>query len=395
MIQHIQARAEALLPELRQIRRHLHRHPELSFREYKTMEFVAGHLEKDGIPFRKNISGTGIIALIRGNNPDKKCIALRADMDALPIEEANDTEYRSQNKGVMHACGHDVHTTCLLGAAYILQEIKDQLEGSVKLIFQPGEEQSPGGAGLMIRAGVLEAPRPEQIFALHVDPSLPSGTAGFKSGPYMASSDEIHIKVTGKGGHAALPHLTADPIAISALLITSLQQVISRCSNPLLPSVLSFGKIAGGSATNVIPGEVEILGTFRTFDEAWRKEAKIRIQKIVTHTAEAFGAGIALNMPPGYPALHNDPETTGWAKAFAEDYLGKDQVRNLALRMTSEDFAFYSQRVKACFFRLGTNKNDQEFTAPVHHARFDIDESALAVGAGMLSGLAYQSLMEK
>jgi len=389
MIPEIQSRAHALLPELIGIRRHLHSRPELSFEEWETAAFIGKELEKIGIPFKKNIAGTGIVALIEGKNPHKKCIALRADMDALPIEEANEVGYKSQNKGVMHACGHDVHTTCLLGAARILNELKEQMEGSVKLIFQPGEEKSPGGASLMIREGVLEQPKPEAIFALHVDPALPSGKTGFKPGRYMASADEIHLTIKGKGGHAALPHLTIDPIAVAALIITALQQVVSRRNNPLLPSVLSFGKISGGSTTNVIPESVDIAGTFRTFDESWRREALRLIGDIATQIASAYGAKAILKIPPGYPVLTNDPEITEKAMSEAAAFLGKEQVCLLDYRMTAEDFAFYTLTTKGCFFRLGTNKEHKAYTAPVHNARFDIDESALATGAGIMSWLAY------
>lgn len=269
----IREQAEAYFPEVQAIRHHIHSHPELSFQEHHTAAFIGARLTDWGIKHTTGVAGTGVIGIIEGKNPGKRCIALRADMDALPIHEANDTEYRSQNDGVMHACGHDVHSSCLLGAARILNDIKDEWEGTIKLIFQPGEEKHPGGASLLIAEGVLENPKPQAIFALHVYPHLPSGTAGFRAGQYMASADEIYITIEGKGGHAALPHQTIDPIAVAAQVITGLQQVISRKGNPLIPSVLTFGKIAGGFATNVIPDKVEILGTLRTMDETWRYKA--------------------------------------------------------------------------------------------------------------------------
>ena len=392
MISQIKSAVTEIFPELRTIRRHLHAHPELSYQEYETAKFVASELDKIGIPYHAGVADTGIVALIIGKNPDKKCIALRADMDALPIHEANDCAYKSQNDGVMHACGHDVHTTCLLGAAKILHSLKDKFEGTIKLIFQPGEEKSPGGASLMINEGVLENPRPEAIFGLHVFPQLPAGNVGFRQGQYMASADEIYITIKGKGGHAALPHETVDPIAITALIITGLQQIVSRKSNPLSPTVLTFGKITGGSATNVIPDSVELMGTLRTFDETWRKQAKELIRTIATQIATAYGAEAIIDIPDGYPSLTNNPELTARATSFAKDYLGDENVHQLEMRMGAEDFSFYTQHIKGCFFRIGTNTNNEHFLAPVHNAHFDIDESALITGAGMMAYLGYSML---
>lgn len=383
MINTIREKAEAYFPEIQSIRHHIHSHPELSFEEHKTAAFIAGKLSLWGIQHQVGIAGTGVVGIIEGRNPGKRCIALRADMDALPIQEANDTPYRSQNDGVMHACGHDVHSTCLLGAAKILNELRNEFEGTVKLIFQPGEEKHPGGASLMIEAGVLENPRPEAIFALHVYPHLPCGTAGFRAGQYMASADEIYITIEGKGGHAALPHQTIDPIAIAAQVITGLQQVVSRKSNPLMPSVLTFGKIAGGFATNVVPDKVELMGTLRTMDETWRAQARQWIQDITEQTCKAYGAKAIIDMPPGYPSLYNDPALTMHAEIWAREYLGGENVHTLDMRMAGEDFSFYTHHIPGCFFRIGTNRNDEEFTAPVHNARFDIDENAIKVGVGL------------
>ncbi|MGN6569622.1 MAG: M20 metallopeptidase family protein, partial [Flavipsychrobacter sp.] len=323
---------------------------------------------------------------------DKRCIALRADMDALPIQEANNTEYRSQNDGVMHACGHDVHSSCLLGAARILHETRDEWEGTIKLIFQPGEEMHPGGASIMIKEGVLENPKPQAILALHVYPHLPSGTAGFRAGQYMASADEIYITIEGKGGHAALPQQTIDPISIAALLITGLQQVVARKANPLIPSVLTFGKIQGGFATNVIPDKVEILGTFRTMDEKWRYEAHKWIKDFTEQTCAAYGAKAIIDIPQGYPSLFNDPKLTDSVESFAKQYLGEENVRTLDMRMAGEDFSFYTHHMPGCFFRIGTNKDNKEFTAPVHNAHFDIDEDALKTGMGLMAWCAISQL---
>lgn len=390
--QQIQTRAQELLPELQRIRHHIHSNPELSFQEFKTSEFIAQELDRLGIPYQKGIAGTGIVALIEGQNPSKKCVAIRAELDALPILEKNDKPYKSKNEGVMHACGHDVHSSCLLGLAQILNEQKASWEGSVKLIFQPGEEMHPGGGSMMIAASVLENPKVSAILALHVYPHLPAGIVGFRSGQYMASTDEIHITIEGKGGHAALPHQTIDPIAIAAQCIVSLQQVISRKSNPIIPSVLSFGKISGGTVNNVIPDKVEISGTLRTMDERWREEAHQLIKDVVQNTSSAFGARATIHIPKGYPSLINDVELTKFMEGAAKEYLGEDQVKELSLRMTADDFAFYSQAIPGCYFRLGTNTDNKEHTYSVHNAQFDIDEQAMATGAGLMSYLVLSYL---
>jgi hippurate hydrolase len=390
----IQILSEEFYPDVLTIRRHIHAHPELSFQEYNTSAYVAAQLEAIGITNRTTMAGTGIVALIEGRNPEKRCIALRADMDALPIMEENDTSYRSQNDGVMHACGHDVHTSCLLGAARILHTLRNEWEGTVKLIFQPGEERHPGGASIMVAEGVLEHPKPEGIFALHVFPHLPAGTTGFRAGQYMASADEVYITIEGRGGHAALPHQTIDPIAISALVITGLQQVVSRKSNPLIPSVLTFGKIAGGFTTNVIPNKVEILGTFRTMDETWRYEAHKWIKEFTEQTCAAYGATATVEIPVGYPMLFNDPELTTRATAWAQAYVGTENVRELEMRMAAEDFSFYTLHVPGCFFRIGTNRDDKEFLAPVHNSHFDINEESMKTGMGMMAWCAVNALQD-
>jgi len=384
----IKAKAEAIFPQIQAIRHHIHAHPELSFHEYHTSAFIAEKLAAAGIKHKTGIAGTGIVATIEGKNPGDKCIALRAEMDALPIYEANETLYRSQNEGLMHACGHDVHSACLVGAAYILQEMRDQFTGTIKLIFQPGEEKNPGGASLMIAEGILENPKPEAIYALHVYPHLPCGSVGFRGGQYMASTDELYITIIGKGGHAALPHLTIDPIAISAQVITNLQQIISRKGNPLIPSVLSFGKIAGGFTTNVIPDKVELEGTFRTMDEEWRYKAHELVKRVVEETCKANGASSKVEVSVGYPSLYNDVTLTEKAQKAASEFLGEENVVVLNQRMTADDFSFYSHQVPGCYFRLGTNTNNDKFTTPVHNAHFDIDENAMKTGMGVLVSLA-------
>ncbi len=390
----IRNKAKEYFPLVQSIRHHIHANPELSFKEYNTAAFVVSKLKEWHIEHTANVAGTGIVAIIKGKNPDKKCIALRSELDALPIQEANNIEYKSKNDGIMHACGHDVHTSCLLGVVKILDDLKTEWEGTIKFIFQPGEEMHPGGASLMIAAGVLENPKPEAILALHVYPHLPSGTVGFRSGQYMASADEIYITINGKGGHAALPHQTVDPISIAALIITGLQQVISRKGNPLIPSVLTFGAINGGFATNVVPDKVNILGTFRTMDETWRYEAHQWIKDYVIKTCEAYGASAEVDIPKGYPSLFNDPVLTPKVEQWAKEFLGNSQVKTLNMRMAGEDFSFYTHHIPGCFFRIGTNINDQQFTAPVHNAHFNIDEKAMETGMGTMCWLALNALKQ-
>ncbi|RFS22671.1 amidohydrolase [Chitinophaga silvatica] len=382
--------AKAYAPEVTAIRRHLHAHPELSFQEYNTSAFIQEKLKEYGVKYHAGIAGTGIIALIEGNNPASKTIALRADIDALPITEANDVSYKSTNQGVMHACGHDVHTSCVLGAVKILNELKDQFEGTVKVLFQPGEEKHPGGASIMIEEGALENPRPDAILGLHVHPSLEVGKLGFHPGKYMASADEIYITVKGKGGHAAQPHLTVDTILVASQLVVSLQQIISRNNNPFSPSVLSICAFNGGFTTNVIPSEVKLMGTFRAMDETWRFKAHELIGKQAIGIAEAMGAEIDIEILVGYPTLYNNEAVTNKAIDFATEYMGTENVGDTEIRMGAEDFAFYSQVVPACFFRLGTGNAAKGITSGVHTPTFDIDEKAIEIGMGTMAYLATQ-----
>ncbi len=390
----IQKESLSIAPDVIRWRRHLHANPELSYKEINTARFVAQTLREIGITPQEGIAGTGVLALIEGKNPSKKIIALRADMDALPIHEANDTPYRSQNPGVMHACGHDVHTTSLLGTARILFNIKDKFEGTVKLLFQPGEEKHPGGASLMIRDGALRNPAPCEIIGQHVMPLLPVGTIGFREGMYMASSDEIYIKVIGKGGHAAAPELIIDPVLIASHIIVALQQVISRNANPRQATVLSFGKIIGEGATNIIPNEVNIAGTFRALNETWRKEALLKIKKIATGIAESMGGQCEVTISHGYPYLENNPELTRRIRKAAEEYVGASNVVDLELTLGSEDFAYYSHVVPASFYRLGTRNEARGITSYVHTSTFDIDEDALGIGPGLMAWMAVCELGE-
>jgi amidohydrolase len=339
-----------------------------------------------------NVGGNGIVGLIKGKNPNKKTVALRADIDALPIQETNEIDYKSKINGLMHACGHDVHTACLLGAAAILNELKAEFEGTIKLIFQPAEEKLPGGASIMIADGVLENPKVNSIFGQHVHPPLSVGKVAFRPGMMMASADELFLTVKGVGGHAALPQNVIDTVLIASHIIIALQQITSRNANPGVPTVISFGKVIANGATNIIPSEVKIEGTFRTFDEAWRKEVHQKIRKIATGVAESMGGSCEVHIPSGYPHLKNNEELTLKSIEWAKAYLGAENVEEMPLRMTAEDFSFYTHHADACFFRLGTGNIAKGIISPVHTSTFDIDEDALKVGAGLMAWLAIQEL---
>jgi amidohydrolase len=374
-------------------RRHLHANPELSYQEHQTSKFVADVLRSFGLSPVEGIAGTGVVALIEGKNPGKRTVALRADMDALPITEANNVDYKSTKPGIMHACGHDVHTSSLLGTAKILSAVRDQFEGTVKLIFQPGEEKNPGGASMMIKEGVLENPRPSSIIGQHVMPLVPVGKIGFREGMYMASSDEIYIKVIGKGGHGATPELAIDPVLIASHIIVALQQVISRNASPKQPTVLTFGRIIGEGATNIIPNEVNIAGTFRALNEEWRESGLKKIVKMAESLAEGMGGRCEIELSRGYPYLENNPQVTRRIRKAAEDYVGKENVVDIDLTLGSEDFAYYSHQVPASFYRLGTRNDAKGITSYVHTPTFDIDEDALKIGPGVMAWMALQELL--
>ncbi len=388
LLEKIKGLAKDLHPEVVRLRRHLHANPELSYQEFETARFVADTLKSMGLEPVEGIAGTGVSALIEGKNPGSRTIALRADLDALPITEKNDVPYKSTNEGVMHACGHDVHTSSLLGTAMILTQLKDEFEGTIKLIFQPGEEKNPGGASLMIKEGILESPRPDKIFGQHVMPLLPVGKIGFKPGMYMASADEIYLTVHGKGGHGAIPEMAIDPVLIASHIIVGLQQIISRNSNPKKPSVLSFGKVIANGATNIIPDKVEIAGTFRALDEEWRAKAHILIRQMAEHIALGMGGSCDVNIDRGYPFLKNDEDLTARARQYAEAYVGSENVVDLDIWMGAEDFSYYSQELPACFYRLGTRNEARGITSYVHTPTFDIDEKALETGIGLMAWMA-------
>lgn len=369
------------------IRRHLHQNPELSFQEHETAKYITSKLDKIGIKYKSGIAGNGILAFIEGKNPTKKTIALRADIDALPVEEQNEISYKSINKGVMHACGHDAHTASMFGTIFILKALQDEFEGTILVIFQPAEEKLPGGAKLMIDEGVLENPKPELIIAQHVYPELTTGKVAFKSGTYMASADELYFTVKGKGGHAAIPDKMTNTVLTAAQIITELQEVPKQTPKDV-PTVLTIGKVIANGATNVVPNEVHMEGTFRTMDETWRKDAHKKITEIANKIASNNGATVDIEIRHGYPVLINNNETTQKAISFAQEFLGDKNVEELQLRMTAEDFAYYSQVIPATFYRLGTSKNINDYK-PLHSPNFNIDEEALKTGMETMAYIAY------
>jgi amidohydrolase len=376
-------------------RRHIHMNPELSFKEEQTGVYIQSELRKIGIPYTKDWAGHGVVGIVEGGKSDSAVLALRADIDALPIQEDNNVEYKSRNPGIMHACGHDVHTSSLLGVARILYNLRNHFNGTVKLIFQPGEEKLPGGASIMIEEGVLEKPVPKEILGQHVYPLLPAGHVGFRPGQYMASADEISLTVKGRGGHGAVPQSTIDPIAISALIISALQQLVSRLNDPTMPSVLTFGKIVSDGGTyNVIPGDVKMLGTFRTFDEVWRTKAHDKIREISQGIATGFGAHCEVDINVGYPFLVNDVDLTNHCMTEAQEFLGENHVHQLPLRMAAEDFSYYTHHIPGCFYRLGVANTERNINSSVHTPTFDIDESALITGPALMSWLTIARLSE-
>ncbi|WP_019989249.1 M20 metallopeptidase family protein [Rudanella lutea] len=398
MIDSIKSLAQQFADDAVATRRHLHAHPELSFHEYQTARYVADQLKAIGLTPQEGVANTGVVALIEGRKPgptSHRVVGLRADMDALPIHEANNVPYKSTVEGVMHACGHDVHTASLLTTARILNTLRDEFSGTVKLVFQPAEEKAPGGASLMIADGVLQNPAPVGMLGQHVAPNIPVGKIGFREGMYMASTDELYLTVRGKGGHGAMPDQLIDPVLIASHIIVALQQIISRNRPPASPSVLSFGRFIADGVTNVIPNEVKIEGTFRCMNEEWREEGLRRMQKLAEGMAEAMGGSCEFTRVKGYPFLQNHPELTRRTRASAVAYMGAENVVDLDLWMAGEDFAFYSQVVDSCFYRLGTRNESRGIVSGVHTPTFDIDESALTVGPGLMAWLAVEELGNK
>jgi len=384
----IKSLAATLAPDIIHIRRHLHAHPEVSEKEFQTADFICKTLEVYGIAYQRDIGGNGIVATISCIHRDAATIALRADMDALPIAESNEVPYKSIHPGVMHACGHDVHMASLLGTARILQELRSELKANIRLIFQPSEEKFPGGALAMINDGVLKNPVPSAIFGQHVLPTLETGKAGFMAGKYMASTDEVYLTVKGRGGHAATPELNIDPVLIASHILIALQQIPSFSEPPGIPTVLSFGRVIAEGRTNIIPSEVKIDGTFRTFNEDWRKVAHQKIASIAQAIAEKMGGRCEVFIAKGYPFLVNDEKLTLEAKALAEAYLGAGNVLDLDQRMTAEDFAYYSHIIPACFYRLGVRNPTWDTIRNLHTTDFDADERSIETGMGLMAWIA-------
>lgn len=373
-------------------RRWLHQHPETAFKEKETSAYIKRFLDSNSIPYEDNIAKTGIVGFIKGSLNGEKTIAIRADMDALEIQEESDVSYKSLNPGMMHACGHDVHMSSLMGSILILNDLKDYFGGTIKLIFQPSEEKNPGGASVMIEEGVLENPKVQSIFAQHVYPDLAAGKVGFRSGKYMASTDEIYLEVKAKGGHGGLPHKTIDTVLIASHILISLQQIVSRNNNPLIPTVLSFGRFIADGQTNVIPNSVKLAGTMRTFDEKWRQEMYQKIEKIAVGVAESMGGSCHVNISKGFPVVNNNIEMTQRFKNAAIDLLGKDNVVDLDMRMTGEDFGFFSQKIPSCFYRLGTAGDTLETNNNLHTSKFNIEEKSLMTGISLMSWLAINEI---
>lgn len=388
ILEKIRLLARSYHPDTVLLRRHLHANPELSTEEVNTGIFIAKQLNLLGINHTTGLAKTGVVAIIEGVNPQSRCVALRADMDALPITENTGLDFASKNVGVMHACGHDAHVACLLGAARILQETRDLWHGTVKLIFQPSEEDFRSGAPVMIVEGVLENPAPERIYALHVLPEMKAGKIGVKSGQYMASTDELYLTVKGKGGHAATPELNVDSIILSAYILTSLQQVVSRQAPPYIPTVLSFGRIIGEGRTNIIPSEVHIEGTIRTFDETWRKQAHENIIRCASQVARSMGGECDVRVDHGYPFVLNNSDATDRVRNIALGLLSEKNIEELPLRMTAEDFAYFTHKIPGCLFRLGTAGQENSGShANLHTPEFTIEESALITGVEMMAAL--------
>ena len=386
--QEIEKLSKEIFPKVVAWKRHIHQHPELAFEEYETAKFVSKILSEYKIEHKTGIAKTGVVALIKGKNPGKKCIALRADLDALPILETNNHNFVSKNKGVMHACGHDYHTATLLGAAVIINKLKDNLEGTIKLIFQPSEEKMPGGAKIMIENNVLENPKVDFIIGQHVTPEVETGKVGIRAGEFMASADEIYLTVKGRGGHAAFPEKVTDPVIAAAQILTNLQQVISRKKSAFVNAVLSFGKIMANGATNIIPDEVKIEGTLRAMDEKWRFEAHKWIKEISENTAKGLACTCQTNIVVGYPCLKNDMELTQKVVAGAKKILGEKAVFEIQKRMGAEDFAYYSQKIPACFVRVGTGSS-KETKNGLHTSNFQIDENAVFTSVKLFAWLAF------
>ena len=388
----IKVHTKLIFQEIVSIRRWLHKHPELSFKEKKTSEYICRVLEKHNISFTTGVGGYGVVALIKCQDSKSKVIGVRADMDALPIQEKNNIEYKSINDGVMHACGHDVHTSIALGTAIVLNHLKHKLIGTVKIIFQPAEEQLPGGASLMIEQGVLEKPRVDKMLALHVFPEFEVGDIGFRSGQYMAACDELSVTVKGKGGHAALPQKVINPINAAANLLINIKREVSNIAKGK-KYVLEFGDFHAYGASNVIPENAFLQGTLRTLDESFRKEVYELLLFESKKIEKNYNVSCAFNIKKGYPSLYNNPDLTEYCVAQSKNFLDKNFIKELDVRMASEDFAYFSQNCPSCFFRLGVANSEKKITNLVHTPYFNVDEKCLEIGVGLMSYLTAVNLL--
>ncbi|MDR3007607.1 MAG: amidohydrolase [Sphingobacterium sp.] len=396
ILKELNAKIAAVFPKIVSIRRHIHQHPELSFQEYETSAYIQQQLRELGIPFEV-VAQTGVVAVLTGQkSASDDIVVLRADIDALPIDEQNDVDYKSKNSGVMHACGHDFHTANLLGAASLLNDYKTEFSGKIVLLFQPAEEKIPGGAIQVLESGILESfgGTIKAVLGLHVSPRVSVGKVGLRSGRFMASSDEFYFTIKGRGGHAAEPHRAVDPIMIGAQLLTTLQQVVSRKANPDIPSVLTFGRFIGDGAANVIPEEVKLAGTFRTMDEVWRKEALEMVAEIAATLPVSLGAKVEVEVRHGYPALYNDPALTQKVKTIIAETMGNSVPQDLEIWMAAEDFAYYSYRYPSLFMLIGTNNDDSTTQYGLHNPQFNLDEKAFETSIAVLVNAAISLLNE-
>ncbi len=383
----IRKKARLLFPEIVRIRREIHRHPELSFKEFRTTALIREFLLKLGLKIEHDFLETGIAALLEGGEKktEGKLVALRADIDALPLQEENTHEFCSLENGVMHACGHDMHTAILLGAAVVLSDIKKSLPGDVLFIFQPGEEKAPGGAKPLIEAGLFRQYHPSAVFALHCLPQLQSGKLALREGAIMAAADELYITVYGEGGHASAPHKTIDPVLAAAHIVTALQHLVSRVVSPYEPAVVSISSIHGGGATNIIPGKVHMTGTLRTMNEELRREMHKRLRETVEQIGMGMGARAEIEIVDGYPVVVNHPETTRVIREAFVAYFGKNSVEECEPFMTAEDFAYYLQHCPGTFIHLGTGSSKPEKGNTLHSPFFNPDESAIGTGMEAMS----------
>lgn len=383
MIMQSMERAREIHEDIVTIRRDLHRHPELSTKEFRTGKTVASHLDKWGIEYETGCADTGIVGMIRGKKGEGRTVAARADMDALPIEEAEGLPFRSVNSKVMHACGHDAHTAILLGTARILKEAEDEFGGTVKLFFQPAEE-AVGGAQRMIRDGCMENPRVDYTLGIHVMPNVPAGKVELKYGKLCADTGGLSIRIRGKSGHAAYPDTAIDAITIAAQVITALQQLVSRSVSPLNSVVLTFGTIHGGEKANIIAGEVELVGTLRTLDNQTKSAVREKIEQIAVGTARAFGADADVSFHDGYIALVNDDRVVDVVAAAAERVVGTENILYKEFpSMGGEDFSYFGEAAPSAFYHIGCGNPEKGITAPLHSRDFKIDEECLVTGVAM------------